>query len=119
MYELELLPQEQKGNSKFNGTAVMTVGFKEAFGPKATILAIYTLLKIVKERVRGDGADYLQICRFNGVKYWVIDDVSVVTFLLSEVILAIKTNSYDRLPPTSSRSKIPVNEHNNTHTYLL
>lgn len=82
MSDIQLLPQEVIGDSQFSGQLVMTCGFQAEFGEVAPVVAIKTLLKIIKERVHGEGADYLQVAVYKGLKYWVIDDVEVVTVLL-------------------------------------
>ena len=82
MSEIQLMPQEAIGNSKFCGQLVVTCGFQESFGEVAPVVAIKTLLKIVAERVRGEGADYIQVAIFQGTKFWIIDDEEVITFLL-------------------------------------
>ena len=81
MSQIKLLPQEVQGDSKFTGQLVMTCGFKAAFG-EAAVIAMITLLRIINERVKGDGADYLQKAEYKGVRYWIIDDGEVVTVLL-------------------------------------
>jgi len=78
---IELLAQETDGTCKFNGQPVVTIGFQETFGVRAQVLAIKTLAKILTTY---KDADYLQVCKYDGVKYFVIDDGGVVTFLLPE-----------------------------------
>ena len=39
---------------------------------------------MIHELALDGGADYFQVLTYNGIKYWVIDDVSVVTFLMPE-----------------------------------
>lgn len=81
---IKLLPQEQIGSSSFNGQLVMTIGFREAFGDIAPVVAIRTLLMILQERVMKTGADYLQVCQYKGTTFWVIDDITHITYLLPE-----------------------------------
>ena len=82
---INLLPQEQSTQSNFNSPVFMTRGFKEVFKGRSFFVAVNALLKIHKERVRSsDGADYFQVAEHNGIKFYVIDDVSHVTFLMPE-----------------------------------
>lgn len=81
--EIILKPQEESTNSKFNGQLVATRNFINTFGHQAYLLAIKTVLKIQQERVPS-GADYLQICEYNGKTFWIIDDSNVVTVLMPE-----------------------------------
>lgn len=85
LQEIQLLPQECGGKYQFNGQLVTTRGFLNKFADLATMLAIVTVTKIITEHVQTvNGADYLQVCIYNNIKYWVIDDVEVVTVLLPE-----------------------------------
>lgn len=79
------MPQEEACGSKFNGNLVMTRGFDRKFEPSSILLAISTLRKIIEERVNTEeGADYLQVGYFENKKFWIIDDVHCVTFLMPE-----------------------------------
>lgn len=88
--EILLKPQEESSHAKFNGQLVITRGFADEFGDDGAIfVAINTLKKIINERVNSiEGADYLQVCEYAGVRFWVISDESssnpsdnIVTFL--------------------------------------
>lgn len=78
--KIELLPQEYSGKYKFNGHLVMTQEFAAKFGDMAIQIAINAIAKIINER--GSNADYLQVCKYEGIKFWVIDDIDTVTVLL-------------------------------------
>ena len=88
--EIILKGQEECTNAKFNGQLVATQGFISEFGDEAFHIVINTLEKIIAERVNSvEGADYLQVCEYEGVKFWVISDENssnpsdnVVSFLL-------------------------------------
>lgn len=83
MNTIKLMPQECTGNYKFNGSFVMTHGFNVEFGKLSSSIAINALRKIWKERVNTpEGADYLQVCYYENVKFYVIDDIQLVTVLL-------------------------------------
>lgn len=81
--EIILKPQEESTNSKFDGQIVTTCNFVNTFGHKSYLLAIKAVLKIQQERVPF-GADYLQICIYDGKTFWVIDDGDAVTILMPE-----------------------------------
>jgi hypothetical protein len=81
--ELELLPQEIDGSYKFSGQLVMTRGFSYEFGMESQLVAINAIIKILTERVTSEGgADYLQVLKYKGIRFWVIDDIRVVTVLM-------------------------------------
>jgi tetraacyldisaccharide-1-P 4'-kinase len=81
--EILLKPQEESTNAKFDSQVVATQGFIAEFGDEAFLVAVKTLEKIIAERVNSvDGADYLQVCEYAGIKFWVSDDGNAVTFLL-------------------------------------
>lgn len=81
--EIILKEQEESTNAKFDSQVVSTQGFIAEFGDEAFLVAVSTLEKIIAERVNSDaGADYLQVCEYAGIKFWVIDDGQAVTFLL-------------------------------------
>jgi hypothetical protein len=80
-----LKPQEESTNSKFNGQLVATSNFNNIFGNMSYLLAIKAVLKIQQERVpTEEGADYFQVCEYNGTTFWVIDDIDHVTVLMPE-----------------------------------
>lgn len=82
---MTLKPQECSGNYKFSGRVVMTSSFVMEFGDLAGEIAINALMKVIAERVHSsEGADYLQVLSYEGITFWIIDDVSVVTVLLPE-----------------------------------
>jgi hypothetical protein len=82
-YEIKLMPQEQPSGAKFTGQVYMTCGYQEAFREVAPVLVIRALLKVRHERVNtAMGADYLQVCIYQGTRFWIIDDGGVITFLL-------------------------------------
>lgn len=83
--EIILKSQEQSTNSLFNGQLVTTRNFVNTFENKAYMLALKTVIKIQNERVSTEeGADYLQVCEYKGIAYWVIDNGNIVTVLLPE-----------------------------------
>ena len=80
---IQLLPQESPCNARFDSPVYMTCGFQSEFGGLSPVIVQNTLHKIKNERVESDsGADYLQVCTSNNIRYWVIDSESYVTFLL-------------------------------------
>ncbi|MDR3595060.1 hypothetical protein [Clostridium sp.] len=76
-------PLEESTNSQFNGQLVATSNFINTFGNKAYLIAIKAVTKIITERVPL-GADYLQVCEYNGKTFWIIDDIDHVTVLMPE-----------------------------------
>ncbi|MCR3922830.1 MAG: hypothetical protein NUK65_10005 [Firmicutes bacterium] len=83
--DVQLLPQEESTKATFTGQLVMARGFIEKFSPNESQVAIQALVKIIGQRVESEeGADYFQAAVFNGEKFWVIDDGSMVTYLLPE-----------------------------------
>lgn len=76
-----LKDQECTGNYKFEATAYMTRGFQSEFG-ESSVLVVAKTLALIKERALSIGADYLQVAFCNGTKFWIIDDVTHITFLL-------------------------------------
>jgi hypothetical protein len=82
--QIVLHSQECCGSFKFNGRLYMTAGFQAAFADMAAVIAVTTVMRIIQERVRSYGADYLQAASFQGLTFWIIDDVTHVTFLLPE-----------------------------------
>ena len=81
MNNVILKPQECTGNYLFDGQMYMTAGFQSEFGEDAPIVIMETMHLIYKRRDTV-GADYLQTAEYNGIKFWVIDDVTHITFLL-------------------------------------
>ncbi len=85
--KIELKPQEYIGHYKFNGLIVYTRGFYEKFKDHTSEI-IFTTLTSIKKLVKQDIADYLQvvIVEQDGIKtkFWVIDDIDHITFLLPE-----------------------------------
>jgi len=76
-----LKPQECNGTYKFDSQVYMTRGFQSEFGDLAPAVVFTTMAKI-KERVNEGIADYFQVAECNEISFWVIDDVSHITFLL-------------------------------------
>lgn len=75
--------QECTGDYRFNGTVYMTSGFQNIFGA-ASLFIVLEALRLINDRIRTTGADYLQVLFCDDIKFWVIDDVTHVTFLLPE-----------------------------------
>ncbi len=83
--KIELMPQETGGTYKFGGRLFMTQGFSARFGELSGHIAVNTIRAIIRKRVNSSiGADYLQVCKYQGIRYWVIDDIDHVTVLLPE-----------------------------------
>ncbi len=78
-----LQPNERTGSYLFNSNVVMTATFERTFKGHIFKVILESLAKIHELALDG-GADYFQVLTYNGIKYWVIDDVSVVTFLMPE-----------------------------------
>lgn len=80
--------QETSGNYKFMGvTQYMTHGFQNAFGKDAQAIA-FTAFALILEKYP-DNADYLQTFEYldesgNKTRFWCINDVEYITFLLPE-----------------------------------
>lgn len=80
--------QEESGNFIFAGIRqVMTRGFQNAFREEAEAVA-FTALALILEKYP-DNADYLQTFEYcygggEAVRFWCINDVDVLTFLLPE-----------------------------------
>ena len=81
--EINIKPQEENSNSKFDGRLVATSNFLNTFGNDAFILATQALGIIQTQRVP-NGADYLQVCEYKGTTFWLIDDVDHITVLMPE-----------------------------------
>lgn len=85
MFDVELAPQEEPCNARFDSQLMMTRGFEATFKPSSTLIAVSTLSKIIQDRVNSvEGADYFQSAVYDNTKFWIIDDGSYVTFLLPE-----------------------------------
>ena len=80
--------QEESGNFIFTGIRqVMTCGFQNTFGEEARAVA-FTALALILEKYP-DNADYLQTFEYRYgdgkcIRFWCINDVDVITFLLPE-----------------------------------
>ncbi len=72
MEGLELLPQECEGDYNFNNRILVTRGFLARFREKASTLAYAAREEILKKD--GDCADYLQVFRYDGEKFYIISD---------------------------------------------
>ena len=82
---VQLLPQECGGDYTFTSQIYITRGFRNAFQEGCDLLVTVSLDMIRKQRVESsDGADYLQVLEYDGIRFWCIDDVSHLTFLLPE-----------------------------------
>ncbi len=80
-----LRPQECGGEYTFSSKIYVTKGFKSAFGEEFNQLVTISLEMIQKRCVESpEGADYLQVFTFEERRYWCIDDVTHITFLLPE-----------------------------------
>jgi len=81
--EIQLLSKDYSGDSTFTGKLIMTYGFNAAFGEIAPEIGLHAIMKIIYERVISlQGASYFQVCKYNGVKFLVIDDGGIVTVLM-------------------------------------
>jgi hypothetical protein len=76
-----LKDQECVGDYQFNSQIYMTRGFQSQFGELAMVVVLETM-SLIKERASTVGADYLQVAFCNDTKFWIIDDVDHITFLL-------------------------------------
>lgn len=80
--------QEKRGNYTFTGVGqYVTCGFGDIFGKEAPEVAL-TALALILEKYP-DNADYFQTFEYhreNGeiVRFWCINDVDHITFLLPE-----------------------------------
>ena len=86
MVRITLNKQEQTGIYQFNGQIYYTKGIESEFGDM-TFKMIAETLKLIKELVNMNIADYLQVAIADmedgrKIKVWVIDDVTHITFLL-------------------------------------
>lgn len=85
---LHINKQEVSGNYKFTGVRkVMTCGFAETFGKYAKSIAKAALELILTTYPKN--ADYLQTFEYrcedgDRIKFWCINDVDHITFLLPE-----------------------------------
>jgi len=76
-----LNPQEVVGDYKFDSQVYMTRGFIAEFG-NAAMHIVMTTMQLIHKRRDEVGADYLQTATYDGIRYWIIDDVDHITFLL-------------------------------------
>ena len=82
---LKMFSQECSGDYKFSSKPFMTRGFISEYKEDATTIAITALQKLLNERVNSiEGADYLQVFEYNHIRFWIIDDIDHITFLLPE-----------------------------------
>lgn len=82
---LELLPQECGGDYKFSSAVYMTRGFINALQDDAGNIVVHSLRLIHSQCVGDpDGADYIQVFKCGDIRFWCIDDISHITFLLPE-----------------------------------
>ena len=83
--KIKILPQEVGGTYKFNAQVYLSRGFKAAYKDDFEFVVISSLNLIYKNRVQTiEGADYLQSFNYRGMRYWCIDDIDHITFLLPE-----------------------------------
>lgn len=86
--EVYIKEQEVSGNYIFTGVEMyMTCGFKETFEEEAAEVA-FVALNLILERYPKN-ADYLQVFEYHRedekiVRFWCINDVDHITFLLPE-----------------------------------
>lgn len=85
--KVKLHKQEMEGQSKFNGQIVYTRGISTAFGDCVFEL-VFKSIVLLAQLISQNKADYFQVftAEHDGkrIKYWVIDGVDAVTFLLPE-----------------------------------
>lgn len=80
--------QERRGNYKFTGVSLcVTCGFSDTFGTETKEI-VSTALAMIQEKYPND-ADYLQTFDYylddgQSVRFWCINDVDHITFLLPE-----------------------------------
>ena len=84
--KISLQKQEQSGTYKFNSQIYFTRGIEAEFGDM-TFKMIAETLKLIKELVSTNTADYFQVVIADmedgrKIKVYVIDDVTHITFLL-------------------------------------
>lgn len=83
--QIILNEQEQEGNYNFSVQPYMTKGFQATFGDEAIAIAFTSVAKIQETY---PNADYLQTFKYvknnKEIKYWCINDVDHITFLLPE-----------------------------------
>lgn len=82
MSKVMLKEQEVSGQYKLDGQIYATRGFMSAFGDYAP-LVIWETMHLIQLRV-SEGADYFQSAEYEGIRFWIIDDVKHITFLLPE-----------------------------------
>lgn len=83
MFDITIQPQEESTDSQFDSQLYTTANFIETFGEEGSLIAATALEKIKTERVP-TGADYLQVCNYAGITFWLIDDNDHVTALMPE-----------------------------------
>lgn len=81
-----LQKQECQGKYKFNSQLLYTKGFEAEFG-ESVLYVILTTLRLIHQIVAQDKADYFQVAfaentQGEKVKFYVIDDIDHITFLL-------------------------------------
>lgn len=81
-----LQKQECKGNYQFNSQLLYTKGFEAEFG-NDVLEVIITTLNLIHRLVAQNIADYFQVAFAENaygekVKFYVIDDIDHITFLL-------------------------------------
>lgn len=85
--KVKLHKQEMEGQSKFNGQIVYTRGISTAFGDCVFEL-VFKSIALLAQLISQNKADYFQVftAEHDGklIKYWVIDGIDAVTFLLPE-----------------------------------
>ena len=86
MVRVTLKEQEQTGTYKFDGQIVYTRGIEAEFGD-LIFKVIADTYKLIHSLVKENKADYFQVAVAESkdgkrVKYYIIDDVDHVTFLL-------------------------------------
>jgi len=84
--KISLQKQEQSGTYKFNSQIYFTRGIEAEFGDM-TFKMIAETLKLIKELVSTNTADYFQVVIADmedgrKIKIYIIDDVTHITFLL-------------------------------------
>jgi hypothetical protein len=80
---VQLLPQEQTGEYQFSGQIVMTSNFSNIFDGNI-FTVVLGAMELIRDRIDSEGADYFQVLTCMGKKFWVLDDIKVVTFLMPE-----------------------------------
>lgn len=85
-----LMKQEQQGDYDFSGEIMYSSGFSKRFGVDAPQIAIAAVEKIKNSYIN---SDYLQVCYYEGIKFWVISnsvktgeqrDINYISIILPE-----------------------------------